>query len=439
MIIKAKWSGLILIQYLIGLLAIVLIDNKIFSSLTSGIMCITIALIVALYSLRNNKLFTPITASIIFDISFALYIMKLVTSYTDMKIGYMVCIVTCSFIWKFITVASYGFNHHTKNRKIEQLKLSRSSFVIIVTFLFIVSAAAMMFEWAHTGGIPILRRDSETFRFTVSYSSFTHLLAIMNKIVTMLIGIYFVNKGKLSLKEDLLLLLEMICAEGLMIGTAMRGEIIMAPCVVFIFYAIKKKLSLKFYVIGGIAALVFIGVMPYVRMLTLYGSSYIISLRSISRYPDYYMFTPLYQTFSNNFQILNVDFSIFPEIKNFGYGMYAILPEIPFANLGTSLMDVQNEVLNNSFYSGLTATYLAEWYADFGYIGCFFSTILFAALTNYAYSRFERNHSVLSCVLYAYVFYSSLWVFYNSVFDFVFICYSLVIWFALKCKVRVIV
>jgi oligosaccharide repeat unit polymerase len=221
-----------------------------------------------------------------------------------------------------------------------------------------------------------------------------------------------------------------------MIGTAMRGEMIFAPCIIFIYYAVRKEISIKYYLLAILLGLFVVGFIPFYRMIVSYGNAYIHSIKSISTYPEIYSLVPIYQTFSNNFLILHFDFEIFPHIASFGYGIYSILPEIPFFDLGSSLMQVQNIVMNNRFYAGLTATYLASWYADFGYIGCFISTIAFALFTNYVYRKYTRERNLFSCVWYAYVFYSSLWLFYNSVFDFVFICYSLVIWLVLRNKVK---
>lgn len=343
----------------------------------------------------------------------------------------------CSFVWKLIAISSHVFVNRTSGAEIATERIHKNNFFIIITVLFIIAVSAMLFEWKMAGGIPALRDDAETFRFTVSYSSITHLLAIMNKIVAALIGIYFVNKGRITLGVDTILLFEMIVSEILMLGTSMRGEAILAPCVIFIAYAIKKKLPIKVYVLGGVAALAYIGFMPYLRMFNSYGASYVISLQRISTYTNIYFLTPLYQSFTNNFDILNIDFSIFPNLRNFGYGIYSILPEIPFMNLGSSLMKVQNEVLNNNFYSGLTATFLASWYADFGVIGCIGITALYAKITTHIYERYIKERSLYSLALYAYTFYSSLWIFYNGVFNFVFLCYIVIIWMTLKLKYKV--
>ncbi len=432
-----KWLISVIVHYIIIIASIYLLNCKIINNLVAGLICIGTTILLVLFALKNNKLFTPITASLIFDISFFLYLMKLVNTYQDMPFEAMLIINTCMFVWKIITITSKGFNFRRKN---EQVKLkgnfSEYSFRIWINFSFIVATSAMLFEWVMAGGVPILRSDQETFRFLVSYSPLTHILAIMNKIIVALIGIYFIYKGKIEIKHDFILLLEMGISELLLIGTAMRGEMIFAPCIIFIFYGIKHKLPIRFYIIGTSAAFIIIGLMPYYRMVTSYGNLYISDLASISTYPAFYMFTPLYQSFSNNFEILTLDFSIFPQIKEFGYGAYSILPSIPFVTLGNSLMQVQNEVLNNGFYAGLTATYMATWYADWGYYGCFLITIAGGIFVNFIYSQFEKKRTLFLSILYSYVFYGTLWMFYNSIFDIVFLCYSLMIWFILKLNIK---
>ena len=435
--INKSWFFLILSQLIFSIVIVICSNIGLIVHWVSGILGIILLTPIVLKVVKENKLFTPIMPIIIFDVSYYFYIMKLVNTYEMMGLEKQLLLMFCSFVWKLIAISSHVFVNRTSGAEIATERIHKNNFFIIITVLFIIAVSAMLFEWKMAGGIPALRDDAETFRFTVSYSSITHLLAIMNKIVAALIGIYFVNKGRITLGVDTILLFEMIVSEILMLGTSMRGEAILAPCVIFIVYAIKKKLPIKVYVLGGVAALAYIGFMPYLRMFNSYGASYVISLQRISNYPNIYFLTPLYQSFTNNFDILNIDFSIFPNLRNFGYGIYSILPEIPFMNLGSSLMKVQNEVLNNNFYSGLTATFLASWYADFGVIGCIGITALYAKITTHIYERYIKERSLYSLALYAYTFYSSLWIFYNGVFNFVFLCYTVIIWMTLKLKYKV--
>ena len=432
-----KWIKLVIVQYVLAVGVIIGTHYGMINSFLGGMLGIVIMVPLVIKMIIENKLFTPITPTLIFEVSFFLYLMKLVRTYESLPLEAMLIFQTCMFLWKIITICSRGFKKDTRLRYIEKADIPQKSFTVVVSVLFLLSAAAMFFEWKMAGGIPILRSDQETFRFTVSYSAITHLLAIMNKVVATLIGVYLINKGSIKLKTDFLLVLEMIIAELLMVGTAMRGEMIMAPCIIFVFFAIKYRIPLKFYVLAGILALLFIGVLPLVRMYNNYGPTHIANLKALSTYPQWYMFTPLYQSFSNNFEILNLDLSIFPQLKEFGYGAYTILPEIPFVDLGKNLMALQNEVLNNNFYSGLTATFYASWYADFGYAGFVLATLLYAGITIFAFNRCIMNRDLFSYVWYAYTFYSALWIFYNGTFNFVYICYSIVIWFAIKMKVRI--
>ncbi len=434
--LNRKWAGFAVFHFLLNILFVILLEVGAISTVTCGCLFLVFVVWEGLLAFKENKLFTPLTPSLIVEMSFSLYMMGLVKSYERLPVEANLMIVFCMFLWKVITLGNPAFSQVERLYEIEPAYNSRKSFTVVITVLFLVSVGAMLFEWKMAGGIPILRADSETFRFTVSYSAITHLLAIMNKIVAMLIGIFLVNQKEIRLRRDWLLILEFCISELLMIGTAMRGEMIMAPCVVFIFFAIKHKLPMKFYVIAAIVALAVIGLVPYARSLASYGAAYIESQKEISKYPQLYMFTPLYQSFADNFSILRLDLQIFPELRSWGFGAYTILPEIPFVDLGLNLMSVQNEVLNSNFYSGLTATFFASWYADFGYPGFVLCTLFYATIINKVYSVCVRKHDLFSFVLYAYTFYSALWIFYNGVIDFVYIAYCLVIWIVMCVRVQ---
>ena len=334
-----------------------------------------------------------------------------------------------------MTIASVGFKTHAVIENKNICNIHRLNFKVIITCLFMISTLAILFEWHMAGGIPAFRTDSETFRFTTSYSSVTHILAIMNKIVASLIGIYLIEQGGLNLKKNFILIIEFICALFLMYCTAFRGEMILAPGVIFIYYAIRHKISVKCYIVVGILALLIIGVYPIVRMYKMYGAHYFVGQKNISTYPKMFFLTPIYQSFTNNYEILNLDFSIFPDIRPHGWGDFSILQQIPFLDLGQRIGAVQNEVLNNGFYANLTATYLATWYADFGYVGCFIVTIIFCWLTNLSYKKCYYKNELWAYAWYAYTFYTALWIFYSGTFDFVYICYSLLIYFTFKLKV----
>lgn len=433
--VNKKWLLIVIGHYILSVLLILLNVIGFISKSVCGLFSMIILIPIIAKIFKENKLFSPLTPNIVFDVSYSAYLLDMVTLYRPISVNSLLLIISCSFIWKLSVITSKGFISNVRPEKIKAQQINRTQFTFFISCLFILSVSNMIFEWQMAGGVPALRSDVETFRFTVSFSSITHLLAIMNKVVAALIGVYLINKEKISFKKDILLILEMLISELLMIGTSMRGEMIMAPCIIFIVYAIKKKLPLKVYVVGGVSFLAIVGFLPLFRMIQNYGISYVNDLKGISRYPKLYWLTPLYQTFTNNFDILNLDFSIFPEMRNYGFGVYSILPMIPFVDLGSSVAGVQNEVLHNGFYSALTATYLASWYADFGWFGCMFITAVYAKLTSYAYSHYLKERNLFSLVWYAYTFYSALWLTYATVFDIVYVIYSFVMWIVLKMRV----
>jgi oligosaccharide repeat unit polymerase len=433
--VNSKWLLLIIIQFLLMLLSVSAMVLHIISGLFAGIICMIVTFVFAFFLFLNGKLFSPITASLIFDASFALYIMKLVKNYYDLPYNAMILILLCMLLWKFITVLSPGFRFKKNVTDIKLTKIDRFSVKIILSVLFVIVLTATVFEWKMAGGVPVLREDQETFRFMVSYNSITHMLSIMSKIVATMIGVFIINDTG-GIRHNKLLIFFAIVAELLMIGTAMRGEMMMAPCVIFIVFAIRKKVPVKYYLIFGIILIIIIGFFPFARKLGLYGTRYISDLKIISTFPELYIFTPFYESFATNLSILKLDLEIFPYMRPFGMGDYSILPQIPFVDLGRSLGTVQNEILNNNFYGGLTATYLSSWYADFGYVGFFIATAIYGLLTNISYNLYVKKKDIVTLTWYAYTFYCSLWIFYSSTFDMVYVVYSLLILFVLKIHIK---
>lgn len=403
------------------------------NSLCCGILYLFSILPLIACMISENRLFTPLTAAVFFDFSFGLYIAHFIKNEKMMRLEDMLVIAGCIFLWELISIKSLTIARTGK--LFTEIKVKESSFKLMTICLFFIAVCAMLFEWIMAGGIPILRTDQETFRFTVKYSSLTHILAISNKIVVAVIGGYLVNKKKVSIKKDGYLILMMTISELMMIGTAMRGEMIFGPAVVFIVFGIRRKIPKKWFGAAAIVAVIVVGLVPYVRMRNLYGAAYLWDLKTISTFKGLAVLTPLIQTFSCNFSVLAQDLLIFPNTAPFGYGNYSILPAIPFMTLGKSLMNLQNEIFNQGFYAGLTATYLATWYADFGYLGMVFETVIMSVWINYVYKRYSNNRQFFTLMWYSYTFYSSLWLVYNNTFDIIYLIYCSVIWILSKMRI----
>lgn len=433
--ISNKWLLLIVFQFTLCNVLLMLNAQNFVSNNVIGISYVLFAIVELIILAKENLIFTPILAMILFEFSFGLYSFLLVREYEKFPLTMSLVINFCIFIWMLICCLNPFFYPNILNNQKFSLPPIRT-FKMIIYPLFIIAVACTLLEWQKAGGIPILRADSETFRFKVSLSQITHIFSILNKIICMVIGIYLLAMGKHAISKERSLFLCAIVSELLMIGTAMRGEMIFAPATIFLFWILKKEIKMRYFVIAIVVVFFVIGIMPLLRMYSAYGNAYFDTLKSISVYPNLFYFTPLYQSFANGFRILAIDVTLIPKSIPYGYGAYGFLPYIPFLNLGSSFSVLQNEILNGGFYGALTGSYLQLLFADFGYIGCILGTMLLSILSNIAYKEMCIKKDLSTVSWYILTLYTSLWLFYATTFDETYIFYSLLILIVFRLKLR---
>lgn len=396
---------------------------------TSGILIFFIAGTNIFALIKNKLLFTPLVFPNVYLALFGLYELKLRLGMTEMSIEKKFVITTCMLIWVVICISSKAMFNRVpvySDYRFSYPKLKRWLFVLSG-----ISISMMLYEWYLAGGIPALQTNSELFRMQVSQSGITHTLAIMIKIVAVLIEAYWISgKSKKQPKSRAFIFLYLI-ALMMMWGTANRGEMLFIPVVGLIILWTKYPPKKRKVLMLSIAGLVVLAVYPAVRGYGMYGRSYFLQYAAVSKYPELGWFMPLYGTLAFNFEILNKLFITFPKAVPWGMGQYTILCRIPFLNIGEELWIVQNEVWNNGFYGALTSTYMGPWYADFGVIGCYLGTVIICSINVYLYKKLVRKKSFGALVLYAYLFYITLVGSYGDAFNFVTVCYTILIWFVM--------
>ena len=396
----------------------------------AGIGAMLISAVNLLGLIRCKLLVTPLLFPQVYLLLFGLYELKLRTGMTQMPVEGKIVIVFCMLLWTLLCLGSpYVFR---KVNAYSDFRFNLSRFKMWISALAFISAAMMLYEWYRAGGIPALRTDAETFRISVSQSGMTHTLAIMIKIVAVLIETYWISNKETKQPRNYWFICLYLVAMIMMWGTANRGELLFIPVlgIIILWTKYPPKKTTVFAV--AIAGLVILAVYPAVRGYGLYGVSYFTQYSAVSTYPQLGWLMPLYGTLAYNFEILNRLFSTFPQTVPWGMGQYAIFCHIPFLNIGEELWVVQNRVWNNGFYGALTSTYLGSWYADFGFVGCFLGTFIICEANLYLYKKMVQKKSFGSLVLYSYLFYITLVGSYGDAFNFVFICYALVIWFVMN-------
>lgn len=380
-----------------------------------------------MWLIRKTMLMSSLTPPSFFSLCFGLYLLSLdktISSMNDVSVTWMFVAIT---IWELICCWRLDFSID-KGKTLElQCNVSPRVYKTVVLTLFALSACTMILEWAIAGGIPVLRDDAETFRFTVSFNTYAHILAISIKFIPLLCAIGYLFFGGLWIKNNKSVPAVAVLSIVFLVGTAQRGELLCSVSLALFALMIFKPIP-KRYIVILVAAMIFVmGFYPIFRNYVMYGDYYINNIISISNYPDVWFLTPLYETLAYNLHILNQVTSIFPDVRDFGYGTYSILSYIPFVDLGQSLSQVQNEVWDIDFYGALVSTAFGPWYADYGYIGWIILAIFLALLSTVAQNSMGRRRTPASVALYSYVLYNCFMASYANTFDQVFVFYSVLL------------
>lgn len=421
-----------ILSYLVLLFFLLLSFYGNFFDTLFGLVIIIYVIGNVLLLLRNKDFVSPRIFEMIFILTFGLFELRLSTQINAMNFRAKCLIIFSMFIWRIICDLLQVNEYSEMKDSFFLVDLDMLLLKRIVLFLFIISMLAMFFEWYKFGEIPAFSKDLEIRRFEVSYNAEVHLLAVMQRIISVLLFVlaYFTNRKRYAFLGIFSLLL--------LTGLGARAEVLYPILIIFVFAYLMKPFRIKTISTGFIVIMVIVGFVPIYRQLSSFGVSYISDLKRISSYPNIFFLTPLYESFAYNLNVFNLDFNSFPKVVPFGLGKYSILSSLPFLNLGLSLTKVQNNLLGQDFYAGLASTYMGSLYADFGSLGVLFFTAVYGVLICFVYNRFMETRKVSWALVYSYLLYGIIMGFYHYVFDQVFVFYFVVlIVIILLCKRRI--
>ena len=377
--------------------------------------------------IKSKLLFSPHIFADFFTICLYLYQLKMIVSYKELPPNAILCILLCVFLWRVINTYDSNSLNKLNISKGFDLNINRVKSLKYITMLFLISCIFMFFEWYKAGGIPALRSDSETFRFTVKINGITHMFAIMNKVVAIIAVSYLICRGKKS-KNDYIYYIIFVTSSVLMYLTAMRGELTVILFVILVLIFNKYNIKLSKLILCSIPILLFLSIVPIIRKYGLYGSLYIKDQMAISTYPKLWYLSPLYQTLCDSIGVFGTVTEMFPSHYSFGIIEYSVLPQIPFIDLGRNVSAEIGKFLNSSFYSGLTSTYLGTCYADGGILGACIYTIFMAVWSRIVYIKYVTKRNFKYLILYAFMFYNILMLSYgNTIIELSFVFYYIII------------
>ena len=73
MVVKKRWLKTISMHYLATIITIILMNLNIINNAVTGVLCVGYTLMIICKVFKEDMLFTPITPSLVFDITFVIY------------------------------------------------------------------------------------------------------------------------------------------------------------------------------------------------------------------------------------------------------------------------------------------------------------------------------------------------------------------------------
>jgi len=237
-------------------------------------------------------------------------------------------------------------------------------------------------------------QDFETVRLNLMINGYFHLLAINIGMVGSLSLLLhtLLNKGLTITYYSVIGTLSFL----LVIMTGNRSDI-MIP-IIFLLASLtlfgKLKLNLK-QLILFLFLLIVLALVKHLRDFGQGGDDYLlmVSGQLIGEITDLSLYLyPLYMTLTYNFVIFDRVIQALAENPqshtNGFYTAYAIISVLPIEKI--SFGQYKNELLNLDFYSGLTTTFISNFYVDFGAIGVVIGSLILGVIATLAYRATSR-------------------------------------------------
>lgn len=282
-------------------------------------------------------------------------------------------------------------------------------FLILIWFTAAVICTAYEFKYV-VGGIPILGMNWEEDRF-ISASGYLgrliHMISYSLIPLAMVIQAFLFSQKKIFSINNLyyfimLLLTLCVCA---MWGS--RHTLFIPITVgVVLFHYLHYKLRIRHFILLGLAALIFVGGIGYLRTSTIWKDvdiDYTEVLQELGYEGQYPIFDQAHNTIAINFETFHWLTDTVPSSKDYQYGKFTFFP---FYSLLPGKQDTlgewQNKVWNTGFYANLTSTFMGPLYVDFGLLGIFIFAFLFSLFLSMLYKSMYKNPSIFNILLLAF-------------------------------------
>lgn len=325
------------------------------------------------------------------------------------------------------------------SKKIRQIKtdinINNRILIWLVFILLSFSVAVNLFIYARFGTLPILSSQPDKFRFVINKEVFGlfEYLALAPRIVIPLIFAYLLFGKNKKKWHKVLAILGMII--GLTILSLYMARLMIIFVILFCYFIylisqineINWKKILKATIIVGLVVLIIATALPAIRQHITYRDyyydddddafSYIYSLTQVQLPKQVSFLTPLYIIPAFNLQVLYraTEYYTWP---NYLFGKYELSVFDPALRIvGLPETNVKIPWKPIFAYWWITATFLFDYFVDFGIMGIILAGILWASLLNGVYYWAVRKQSLLSFFMFGYLGFVTVMSIYTNYFS----------------------
>lgn len=379
---------------------------------------------------------SPFNILIVFFIVIVLYLLRLSTqiSVPDFRTAFYLLI--CLFFMALGIICGSQLKFTGRSKPVPFIpSLSPVRQRLFVLLLLIVSTLFFLFEHLvfirKYGTFPVFNPEFEVLRMNFPVSGYVHIIAMAGFVLLLsLYYDYMIYKKTWAFYQKILFISLLLTNLTFSFLVGNRGEIAIffAQCFI-ISYSFKKVKWYKIFFMA-LLGLYALGLAKFVRDYFYFGPSIIDRVAEIWYFGGVVILLPFYYcyvTFVMNFEVLN---RYITSIDAFHYGYFSLW--LPFESLinksAYDLIDLQNDVLNDSFYGVLTATGFGIPYFDFGYFG-FILIFLLAFVLGFVFYITYTCGKIYYIPFYAYYMTGFLTLIYTYNFNKLYVWIYLVVLF----------
>lgn len=324
-------------------------------------------------------------------------------------------VIICGIVGFYLglILVSLFFNYYIKNSIINRVSdkiiiVNEGLLFKLLLLLWLIGIAMLWFEFYQLGSLPLLSDNVEELRFKLQFNGYTHLLAISSGFTSFIFfALYLISDDNFFKRSYLILILIAIAS---LVMTANRIDFMYPLFLMILFYVIYagKALTKKVFLYLAVGLVVFVALNIF--RSSGYSDDYISNNYSGLGFgfePSWLNLAlyPFYMTLTYSFEMLNKLVNTGVEgVTNGLYTFYAFVSLEP--GYQESFGEFKNRMLNIDFYAELTSTYLSNFYVDFGIVGVFFCSLIYAFFVQIAWSalKVSKVYVLIYIVIIAPIF-----------------------------------